>query len=85
MVCGLPQEISLIEQRTRLTLCQGDTIYHGVISERPKGDEEETGACGNLETPAKSASNEEFLCFFFVCLRVQEKAEGTKPTGLKSK
>lgn len=32
----LPHEISLIEQRTRLTLCQGDTVYHGGISERPK-------------------------------------------------
>ena len=27
-----PPEISLLEQRTRLILCQGDTIYHGVIS-----------------------------------------------------
>lgn len=45
----LPQEGSLIEQRTRLTLCQGDTIYHGA-----KGDEEEAGARGSSETPAKS-------------------------------
>lgn len=52
---GLPQESSLIEQRTRLTLCQGDTIYHGAISEtkgRPGGN-------WQFGTPAKSGEEQD--------------------------
>lgn len=49
-VGGLPQESSLIEQRTRLTLCQGDTIYHGAISET-KG---RPGGTWQFGTPTKS-------------------------------
>lgn len=53
---GGPPEIPLMEQRTRLILRQGDTIYHGVISGRPKEETQEKlgRMVMGLETPAKS-------------------------------
>lgn len=49
-------KIPLMEQRTRLILRQGDTIYHGVISGRPKEETQEKlgRMVMGLETPAKS-------------------------------